>query len=212
MIVYLDESGDLGCDFDGKTPSSHFVITLLVCHNREADKMIEKAASRAIKNKLFGKVNELKGAKTTLNIKKYFLRQLKTESCGIYALVVNKRELKAVEVENKHQLYNRLTCLLLKQLNLYDAKTLTLIVDKCKAKYEMSVFDAYLRQNLDLKQMPFYIHHHNSSEQKGLQAVDLFSWGIYRKYENQDEEWYQYFQSIIDYEQEVKQTLLCRIS
>ena len=30
MIIYLDESGDLGFDFENKQPSRYFVITVLV--------------------------------------------------------------------------------------------------------------------------------------------------------------------------------------
>lgn len=31
MIIYLDESGDLGFDFASKRPSRKFVVALLVC-------------------------------------------------------------------------------------------------------------------------------------------------------------------------------------
>ena len=36
MIIFLDESGDLGFDFCKPKTSSKFVITLLVCDNRDA--------------------------------------------------------------------------------------------------------------------------------------------------------------------------------
>jgi len=31
LIIYLDESGDLGFDFEHKKPSKKFVIAVLVC-------------------------------------------------------------------------------------------------------------------------------------------------------------------------------------
>jgi len=34
MFIFLDESGDLGFDFENKSPSQKFVITLLVCESR----------------------------------------------------------------------------------------------------------------------------------------------------------------------------------
>lgn len=36
MIIYLDESGDLGFDFTNKKPSKKFVIILLVCKDKSA--------------------------------------------------------------------------------------------------------------------------------------------------------------------------------
>jgi len=37
------------------------------------------------------------------------------------------------------------------------------------------------------------IEHLTDEEDKLLQAADIFSWGIFRKYERGDTEWYQYF-------------------
>lgn len=82
MIIFLDESGDLGFDFSKSKTSRKFVITLLVCDGKEATDSFRKAARRTLKNKLNRKkkgsrvVQELKGAKTSLDIKKYFYRHL----------------------------------------------------------------------------------------------------------------------------------------
>ncbi len=42
-----------------------------------------------------------------------------------------------------------------------------------------------------------YIYHWSSQEHRGLQAVDLFSWGIFRKYERSDEDWYSSYKAKI---------------
>ena len=42
-------------------------------------------------------------------------------------------------------------------------------------------------------QIPFDIYHEDSKKIGGLQAVDMFVWGIHRKYESNDEEWYGIF-------------------
>ncbi len=52
MIIYLDESGDLGFDFVNKKPSQKFVITLLVCRNKGAVDAFKGAVRRTLKNKL----------------------------------------------------------------------------------------------------------------------------------------------------------------
>jgi hypothetical protein len=55
MHIYLDESGDLGFEFQNKNPSSHFIITLLVCENQESAKIIKKAVEKTLKNKINAK-------------------------------------------------------------------------------------------------------------------------------------------------------------
>lgn len=46
------------------------------------------------------------------------------------------------------------------------------------------------------------ISHLTSQESAGLQAVDLFSWGIFRKYENNDMEWYRVYRDKVGFETE----------
>jgi hypothetical protein len=204
LIIYLDESGDLGVDFENKQPSRYFVIVGLVCKDAAMDKQLQKAISRTIKNKLGAKENELKGTKTELKIKIYFLAQLHklaVRDFKLYAVIVDKRKLLKTDTQNKSNLYNQVTGMLLQQITTQDVSAVTLIVDKSKNKYGMKVFDDYIKRQLSLP-MPFFIHHYSSSASRGLQAVDLFSWGIYRKYEHQDTEWYQAFESTISYEKE----------
>jgi len=46
------------------------------------------------------------------------------------------------------------------------------------------------------------IYHEDSKANTGLQAVDLFCWGVFRKYESKDTEWYSNFESQICFETE----------
>jgi len=77
--LYLDESGNLGHQFQSSGVSRHFVITILEVPDEAAKKAIEKAVERTMKNKVRGKsrlqrnlITELKGAKTSFAIKNYF--------------------------------------------------------------------------------------------------------------------------------------------
>ncbi|MBM4055750.1 MAG: DUF3800 domain-containing protein [Planctomycetes bacterium] len=76
MIIFLDESGDLGFDFRKRKTTKKFVITLLVCNSDAARKEFTKAVMRTLKNKLNQKkknsrqITELKGINTTLEIKR----------------------------------------------------------------------------------------------------------------------------------------------
>lgn len=204
LIIYLDESGDLGFDFENKQSSRYFVITALVCKDTLMDKQLQNAVSRTIKNKLGAKANELKGAKTKLSVKTYFLAQLHKSvlrNFEIYAVIVDKRKLQRIDTQNKQHLFNQVTGMLLQEISHTKSDSVTLIVDKSKNKYGMKIFDDYLKRQLNLE-IPFFIHHYSSSASRGLQAVDLFCWGIYRKYEHQDVELYQAFESAISYEKE----------
>ena len=50
--------------------------------------------------------------------------------------------------------------------------------------------------------IPLNIYHERSHENAGLQAVDLFCWGIFRKYENNDMEWYKVYGDKVGFETE----------
>jgi hypothetical protein len=75
VIIYLDESGDLGFDFVKTHTSKKFVITLLVCDDKMTVDGFRKAIRRTMKNKLNQRksgrrvVAELKGSNTTRKIK-----------------------------------------------------------------------------------------------------------------------------------------------
>ena len=75
-----------------------------------------------------------------------------------------------------------------KKLNLSKVqRNVELIVDRCKNKEEVRDFNQYLVNQLEALlplNIDLNISHLTSQESTGLQAVDLFSWGIFRKYEN----------------------------
>jgi hypothetical protein len=58
-----------------------------------------------------------------------------------------------------------------------------------------------LKGRLDPR-VPLDIKHENSQEYYGLQAVDLFSWGIFRKYEKKDAQWFDIFSRKVAFEEQ----------
>ncbi len=214
MIIYLDESGDLGFDFNKPKTTRKFVITLLVCDGADSAEGFRKAARRTLKNKLNHKkrngrvIQELKGTGTTLTIKQYFYRQVPANGWRIYTVALNK-----VRVEEnlqtkygKKKLYNFLARFIIEQVDLNNAApAVTLVMDRCKNKEEIKDFNGYVANQLESLlplNVPLNIYHESSQENAGLQAVDLFCWGIYRKYETSDLEWYQLYQGNIVFETE----------
>ncbi len=206
MIVYLDESGDLGFDFNKQGTSKYFVITVLVCKTRHCDRAVQKAVKRTLRNKMSASAEELKGVNTTLFIKQYFLKQIKETDWAIYSVILNKPRVN-IELQNKtgkKKLYNYLSRVLIEQITFpKDIPTLTLVVDKMKNKKDIEDFNLYLENQL-IAHLPlncvFYPYHKDSKEHAGLQAVDLFCWGIFRKHMTRDESWYQCYKHKINYE------------
>ncbi len=214
MYIFLDESGDLGFDFDNKKPSHKFVITLLICHSKDAVDAFRTAVRRTLKNKLNHKkanqryVEELHGADLALSYKEYFYRQVKSTEWCIYTIALNKKRVfdHLTSRQGRKKLYNYLSRFLLDKIDLSAVgMAVTLVVDKSKNKADIADFNSYLGNQLEARlplNVPLNITHEDSKANTGLQAVDLFCWGIYRKYEHGDRGWYQRYASRIAFETE----------
>lgn len=92
ISIYLDESGCLG--FSEKGSSKNLVITILKVNNPETQKGIFQAVRRTIKSKISLKHEkgnyELKGSKTTLEIKEYFYKQMPKTGWSLFTVILNK--------------------------------------------------------------------------------------------------------------------------
>ena len=71
MYIFLDESGDLGFDWQQTKPSCFFVITLLVCEHLQTKRNFSTAVKRTLRhinhaNKKIGSL--IKKSSTTLDI------------------------------------------------------------------------------------------------------------------------------------------------
>lgn len=213
MIVFLDESGDLGFDLSKRGTSRKFVITLLVCRDETVVRGIRTAVRRTLKNKLNHKkkggriIHELKGTGTTLAIKKYWYRHMPKQGWTIYTVALNKArvEERLTTKMGKKKLYNFLARFILEKVPLSDVEHIRLVVDKCKNREEIKDFNGYLESQLEAMlplDSELYIEHESSQTSPGLQAVDLFCWGVYRKYESRDTLWYREYQNGINFETE----------
>jgi len=216
MYIYLDESGDLGFNFRNKKTTKRFVITLLICFSNKTRRSFRKAVRRTIRNKVHRKMtkklktHELKGTRTSFEVKKYFLQNLRDENWEVYSLILNKiRVNKSLRTkQGQKKLYNYLARVLLEQVSIRlkaAPKTVELIVDKSKNTAEIKDFNNYLECQLDALlplDTKLNIYHLKSTETPELQAVDLFCWGIFRKYEREDFKWYDCFKDKVKFETE----------
>jgi len=209
--LYLDESGDLGHYTDSPGASKYFVITVLEVMNDKDKKAIEKAIERTLKNKLHkghsrqtSSITELKATSTKFAIKEYFYRQVATIPFRLYAVILDKTRFGNHLKFSHNRIYRFITHLVIKALPLEAASTrVTFVLDKRMGGIAMREFNELLRLQIQSQippQVPLFIDHENSNKIRCLQAVDLFSWGIYRKYEMGDTEWYDVFREKIKFE------------
>jgi len=199
LYLYLDESGDLGFDFVNKKPSNFFTVTILALMGSAANRSLINSVKNTIKRKLNKKSDmmELKGSKTSLGVLKYFYSQCKGIEFDIYSLTLNKKRLYAHLTKDKERVYNYVVRLAMDKIPLEAAHSrIYLVVDKSKARPEIAEFNSYIMRELKGRidpKIPVDIYHYLSHESLGLQAVDIFCWGIFRKYEKRDMEWFNVF-------------------
>jgi len=198
-FLYLDESGDLGFDFVNKKPSKFFTITIVAIKGVMANRALINSVKHTLKRKLYKKetIAEIKGSKTSGEILCFFYNQCKRIEFGIYSLTLNKKRLYAHLAKDKARVYNYVARLAIEKIPLQQAGTrIYLIVDKSKARLEIAEFNTYIMRELKSRidpKVPLDIFHHLSHENLGLQAADMFCWGIFRKYERRDTQWFDVF-------------------
>lgn len=204
LIIYLDESGDLGFDFNKEKTSHYFVIALLVCMDKNANKTTIQSVKKTLRNKLPKNTVELKGSNLILSIKKYFLRDMRKANNWYLCIAIadKKTWVKHHHCSNPHMLktkmvYDELAQRIFSQLDCLDtAKNIDIIVDRSKTKGDILEFNTAVT-NAIKKRLPkdnrLSIKHTHSHNEAGLQATDLFSSGVWRKYEKNDLTWYMEF-------------------
>jgi hypothetical protein len=209
-FLYLDESGDLGFDFTKSKTSRFFVITILLLKSPVDDECFRRAVKRTIKNKLCSSRKpgstrshfELKGSNTEEGIKRYFWEHVKGIEFELYAFVLRKELVDQHLKQNPEQLYNHISRMLIEKIGLqrrYLSKV-NLIIDKSKSRKEIRAFNQSIEDSLSgllCDGCALSIHHYISQENLMLQAVDLFCWGIFRKYEREDSAFYENYQEKI---------------
>jgi len=204
IYLYLDESGDLGFDFFAKKPSSFFTVAILSVNGVDNNRALINAVKKTIRRKLpKNSLSELKGSHSSIEIKKYFYEQLANIPFEIYAITLNKRRVYNDLAQKKDRLYNFVARLVLDHIPLESASTrVQFIIDKSKDKKGIGDFNSYVVSQLEGRidpKVPLDIYHHRSHENLGIQATDLFSWGICRSYEKDDFEWFNVFRERVRY-------------
>lgn len=202
--IFLDESGDLGFNFKKGRTSRFFVVTLLFVpdHKRAIEKIVKKVHAGLAK-KIKRRVSVLHATKEKPITRQRLLRKLSESEAVVMAIYLNKDRVYTRLQDEKQVLYNYVTNILLDRI--YTKKiiptdrTIELIASKRETnKFFNQNFCDYLAQMAATNHgSNLTISIKTPNEEKSLQAVDFASWAIFRKYEYQDDTYYNYFKEII---------------
>ena len=184
-------------------------MTILALRGQDNNKKLIKAGKITLRRKFNikkVKAEELKGSKCPQKIKEYYYRQVKDIKFAVYSITLNKVKLYERLRKDKERVYNYIARLVLDQVPFDKANLrVKIIIDKSKTKKNIFEFNQYILRQIKSKfdpKVPLDIYHYDSKQNFGLQAVDMFCWGIFRKYEENDLEWYNIFKEKIVYDQQ----------
>lgn len=199
VSIYLDESGNLSFDFTKKKTTKYFVITALLCNDSKTSQQINriiKWTNKYQNNQIKIKFPEVKGSSSTLKIKQYFYKHIrKLNSWGLYTIIVDKKKwsTKQKATISSDEFYDEILIKLLKVITYKGPTNITIDLSKNKKgrhNLNTKIFNTFPKEQLNIK-------HDSSHHQSQIQAADLFCWGIAKKYEANNTEWYQIFKDKI---------------
>jgi hypothetical protein len=138
-----------------------------------------------------------------MEMKEYFFQQVQDIDFWLYAIVLNKRRVLEYLVREKSRVYNFIARSVLDRVPFEEAKIkVELTIDKSKSKPEIMEFNNYIRRQIESRidpVVPLNIYHVDSKEHCGLQAVDMFSYAIFEKYERKRLEWFNMISGKVKY-------------
>ena len=193
--IFLDESGDLGFDFQHRKTSRFFVVTCLFAQKKRPLEKILRRVHLGLKRKYRKRTGVLHCFRERPITRKRLLRQLANEEVIIMAIYLNKVKVYTHLKNEKTLLYNYVTNILLDRIFKRGAiltSDVSLIASKRETnRFLNQNFRVYLsRQLKNYHQVDLTVEIKAVHEEKCLQVVDFVSWAIFRKYEYNDSSYY----------------------
>jgi len=203
VYIFLDESGDLGFDFKKKRTSKFFVVTVLfVEQKRPIEKLIRKVHA-GLRKKYKIRTSVLHAAKEESISITRICRSLVDKHCNIMTIYLDKSRVYTNLRNEKHVLYNYIVNILLDRIinrHLITKKERIILVASRREtnKFLNENFRDYLRRQVkNNHKAEFTVEIKTPAEEKCLQATDIASWSIFRKYEYGDDNYYKILKPII---------------
>jgi hypothetical protein len=193
--IFMDESGDLGFNFDKRGTTSYFLITFLFTRSKRPIEKCVKKVHLGLRKK-YKKIGVLHAYIEESVTKRRLLSLLAEKDCKIMTILLNKKKVYTKLQDEKPVLYNYVTNILLdriftKKLIQSDDSIKIIASRKETNKFLNENFKLYLHSQLAANyKVKVSISVKTPAEQKALQAVDFVSWAIFRKYEYKDDTYY----------------------
>ncbi len=192
MLIYIDESGNLGI---GKKSQKYIVYAAIVVENvSNLKSRIKRVKSRGGTKKQ--KYPELKWHSISDTDRIRTLKQISRAELSISYLALEKASLDPHLKKRKNEAYNYCVWLLiyhtLKKVKVVP-KEIDIIIDRSKSQKQLKRLNNYLSKNINhsLQKRPWIkIDHVNSAENLCIQAVDIVAGAIFCKYEFGNDSFY----------------------
>jgi len=201
--IFLDESGDLGFDFSKKKTSSYFVVTILFTSQKRAIEKLIRKVHAGLRKKYKMQTSVLHAVKEEpINIRRICCGLAKKES-KIMTIYLDKSKVFTNLRNEKHVLYNYIVNILLDRIvnrRFVSKKDIIVLVASKREtnKFLNRNFCNYLCSQLKNNHaVDLRVEIKTPAEEKCLQAADIASWSIFRKYEYGDETYYKILKPII---------------
>src|SRR3989344_4085279 len=201
--IFLDESGDLGFDFTKSRTSKFFIITVLFANNKRPVEKVVKDIHRGLRKKYRMKSGVLHPAREEEITNSRFCKRLSVKAIKLMTICLNKSRVHTRLQDEKSVLYNYVANILLDRImsrKLIEIKsTIELIASRRETnKFLNENFKNYLNQQIRSNhKVNLEVKIKTPHEEKSLQAVDVASWAIFRKYEYGDSKFYDLLKPII---------------
>ncbi len=196
-FIFMDESGNLGFNFNKKGTSTYFLITFLLTKNKRSIEKCVKKVHAGLRKK-YKKVGVLHAYAEEPVTRKRLLSFLSKKDYKIMTILLNKKKVYTKLQDEKLVLYNYVTNILLdriftkKLLHSDDPSSIEIIASRKETnKFLNQNFKFYLQSNIAKNHnINVTISIKTPAQEKALQAVDFVSWAIFRKHEYGDEIYY----------------------
>lgn len=201
--IFLDESGDLGFNFAKQRTTKFFVVTLLFVDNKRPIEKLITSIHRNLRKKYKMRNGILHASKEEPATCVKFCKNIVFKKCSIMTIYLNKLKVHTRLKDEKHVLYNYVVNILLDRIMSKRLVSRTGAINLIASRRETNIFlnqnfqDYLSRQVSNNHNIQIDIKIKTPYEEKCLQAADIISWAIFRKYEYGDESYYNLMKEII---------------
>jgi len=184
--LWIDESGDCGFKFDKGSSRFLVIVAIYLTNESETEEVINQLKLELNLSKDY----EFKFSRCKNKFRKEFFKTVRDLPIEYKAIVVDKKKLSPVDLRFQPQ---QLYCESVRRL-LYDnnppLEKAILIIDEATAKIHYKEFNGVLNKYLS-KNIISKIRQNRSKNNTMIQIADMVAGSIFRKYEKNDNLYYQ---------------------